>query len=224
MLTAAGILSPGGAIAACMCRASLANIRIEDNVIYTPVWLSFLHCLHPCAGNFCQPNCAEPWTEVVFSNGTTKISLMAVPLKKLSNARNVKLEDLVCGMGGLCRALDLLCGLGRAEYLYLHPCLAPHASCVRVGSFKHIITASFPPRSISHPVLPALGPIPPMPFPTLILVLPLIPTLSPCCPQPAPTSASCRAHQSQCSPRSALTSQACACFCLSQNSAGLQLV
>ncbi|KAL6764681.1 hypothetical protein V8C86DRAFT_2468060 [Haematococcus lacustris] len=46
-------------------------------------------------GNFCQPRCAEPWTEVVYEDGKVgKVQLMAVPLLKLTNVKNPNITQL----------------------------------------------------------------------------------------------------------------------------------
>ncbi|KAJ9523019.1 hypothetical protein QJQ45_023812 [Haematococcus lacustris] len=46
-------------------------------------------------GNFCQPRCAEPWTEVVYEDGKVgKVQLMAVPLLKLTNVKNPSIAQL----------------------------------------------------------------------------------------------------------------------------------
>jgi len=46
-------------------------------------------------GNFCMPNCAEPWYEVVYEDPAAgNIKLLAVPLLKLTNAKDVTVEKL----------------------------------------------------------------------------------------------------------------------------------
>jgi len=46
-------------------------------------------------GNFCMPNCGEPWTEVAFEKGGEgKVSLLVSPLVKLTNKPNVGVEAL----------------------------------------------------------------------------------------------------------------------------------
>ncbi|EFJ53320.1 hypothetical protein VOLCADRAFT_102920 [Volvox carteri f. nagariensis] len=47
------------------------------------------------SGNYCQPRCDEPWTEVVFE-GTQggRVELIVSPLQKLTPRKNVKVEDL----------------------------------------------------------------------------------------------------------------------------------
>lgn len=47
------------------------------------------------SGNFCMPNCAEPWTEVVFENEVEgKVQVQAAPLVKLTNKVNASVTDL----------------------------------------------------------------------------------------------------------------------------------
>ncbi|GIL88259.1 hypothetical protein Vretimale_14136 [Volvox reticuliferus] len=47
------------------------------------------------SGNYCQPRCDEPWTEVIFE-GTQggRVELIVSPLQKLTSKKNVKVEDL----------------------------------------------------------------------------------------------------------------------------------
>ncbi|PNW82467.1 hypothetical protein CHLRE_06g280150v5 [Chlamydomonas reinhardtii] len=47
------------------------------------------------SGNYCQPRCDEPWTEVIFE-GTTggRVELIVAPLQKLTPRKNIKVEDL----------------------------------------------------------------------------------------------------------------------------------
>lgn len=47
------------------------------------------------SGNFCQPNCAEPWTEVVFEDEATgKVQVLVSPLVKLTNKPNARIQDV----------------------------------------------------------------------------------------------------------------------------------
>ncbi|KAL3143372.1 hypothetical protein ABBQ38_002202 [Trebouxia sp. C0009 RCD-2024] len=47
------------------------------------------------SGNFCMPNCAEPWTEVIFADDKEgKIQLMVAPLQKLTPKANATIKDI----------------------------------------------------------------------------------------------------------------------------------
>eukprot|EP00195_Chlamydomonas_chlamydogama_P007954 CAMPEP_0202897580 /NCGR_PEP_ID=MMETSP1392-20130828/6303_1 /ASSEMBLY_ACC=CAM_ASM_000868 /TAXON_ID=225041 /ORGANISM="Chlamydomonas chlamydogama, Strain SAG 11-48b" /LENGTH=281 /DNA_ID=CAMNT_0049583263 /DNA_START=99 /DNA_END=944 /DNA_ORIENTATION=- len=47
------------------------------------------------SGNFCQPRCGEPWTEVIFEDVKLgRIELLVSPLVKLTNRVDVGLKDL----------------------------------------------------------------------------------------------------------------------------------
>lgn len=47
------------------------------------------------SGNYCQPRCDEPWTEVVFaSDREGRVELIVAPLQKLTPRKNIKVEDL----------------------------------------------------------------------------------------------------------------------------------
>ncbi|KAG2492356.1 hypothetical protein HYH03_009304 [Edaphochlamys debaryana] len=47
------------------------------------------------SGNYCQPRCDEPWTEVIFEGPTGgRVELIVSPLQKLTPRRKVKVEDL----------------------------------------------------------------------------------------------------------------------------------
>ncbi|KAA6424055.1 MAG: psbP domain-containing chloroplastic-like [Trebouxia sp. A1-2] len=47
------------------------------------------------SGNFCMPNCAEPWTEVVFADDKEgKIQLLVAPLQKLTPKANATIKDI----------------------------------------------------------------------------------------------------------------------------------
>ncbi|KAL0039546.1 hypothetical protein WJX77_001545 [Trebouxia sp. C0004] len=47
------------------------------------------------SGNFCMPNCAEPWTEVVFADDKEgKIQLLVAPLQKLTPKANATIKDV----------------------------------------------------------------------------------------------------------------------------------
>ncbi|GFR51004.1 hypothetical protein Agub_g13330 [Astrephomene gubernaculifera] len=47
------------------------------------------------SGNYCQPRCDEPWTEVVFEGAQGgRVELIVSPLQKLTPRKNVKVEDL----------------------------------------------------------------------------------------------------------------------------------
>lgn len=47
------------------------------------------------SGNYCQPRCDEPWTEVIFEGATGgRVELIVSPLQKLTPRKNVKVEDL----------------------------------------------------------------------------------------------------------------------------------
>mmetsp|Transcript_10470 Transcript_10470/g.27302 ORF Transcript_10470/g.27302 Transcript_10470/m.27302 type:complete len:239 (+) Transcript_10470:51-767(+) len=46
-------------------------------------------------GNFCLPNCAEPWLEAVFDDSNVgQVQLLAIPILKLTNAKNPKIRDV----------------------------------------------------------------------------------------------------------------------------------
>jgi hypothetical protein len=47
------------------------------------------------SGNYCQPRCAEPWTEVIFENPAEgKVQVIVSPLVRLTNASDPPLEDV----------------------------------------------------------------------------------------------------------------------------------
>lgn len=47
------------------------------------------------SGNFCQPRCDEPWTEVVFEAASEgKVTLMAAPLRRLGVNKPVSIEKV----------------------------------------------------------------------------------------------------------------------------------
>lgn len=47
------------------------------------------------SGNFCMPNCGEPWVEFQFEDGTSsKVTLLVIPLVKLTNKVNVPISSL----------------------------------------------------------------------------------------------------------------------------------
>ncbi|GIL59903.1 hypothetical protein Vafri_14569 [Volvox africanus] len=47
------------------------------------------------SGNYCQPRCDEPWTEVIFEGAQGgRVELIVSPLQKLTSKKNVKVEDL----------------------------------------------------------------------------------------------------------------------------------
>ena len=47
------------------------------------------------SGNYCQPRCAEPWTEVIFGNDSEgKASVIVAPLVRLTNKKDVKIEEV----------------------------------------------------------------------------------------------------------------------------------
>jgi len=47
------------------------------------------------SGNYCQPRCAEPWTEVIFYDNTEgRAQVLVSPLVRLTNAANAKIEDI----------------------------------------------------------------------------------------------------------------------------------
>jgi hypothetical protein len=47
------------------------------------------------SGNYCQPRCAEPWTEVIFADDSEgKASVIVSPLVRLTNVKGAKLEDI----------------------------------------------------------------------------------------------------------------------------------
>ena len=46
------------------------------------------------SGNYCQPRCDEPWTEVIFENGVDgKVELIVAPLRKFTPSLTAKVED-----------------------------------------------------------------------------------------------------------------------------------
>lgn len=47
------------------------------------------------SGNYCQPRCAEPWTEVIFADDSEgKASVLAAPLVRFTNQKNATIEDI----------------------------------------------------------------------------------------------------------------------------------
>lgn len=47
------------------------------------------------SGNYCQPRCAEPWTEVIFTDPAEgKVQVIVSPLVRLTNASNPPLEEV----------------------------------------------------------------------------------------------------------------------------------
>ncbi|KXZ44862.1 hypothetical protein GPECTOR_61g815 [Gonium pectorale] len=47
------------------------------------------------SGNYCQPRCDEPWTEVIFEGVQGgRVELIVAPLQKLTPRKNIKVEDL----------------------------------------------------------------------------------------------------------------------------------
>jgi hypothetical protein len=46
------------------------------------------------SGNYCQPKCGEPWTEVIFSGPEGRCQVIAGPLDKLTPKANAKLSDI----------------------------------------------------------------------------------------------------------------------------------
>lgn len=47
------------------------------------------------SGNYCQPRCDEPWTEVVFNDEKEgRVSVLASPLFKLTNKAEAKMEEV----------------------------------------------------------------------------------------------------------------------------------
>eukprot|EP00892_Ulva_mutabilis_P004759 jgi/Ulvmu1/2655/UM014_0109.1 len=47
------------------------------------------------SGNYCQPRCAEPWTEVIFaSDAEGKAQVLVSPLVRLTNKKDAKIEDI----------------------------------------------------------------------------------------------------------------------------------
>jgi hypothetical protein len=48
-----------------------------------------------CAGNYCQPRCDEPWTEVLFESGSEgKIVVIVSPLIKLTRVKGAAIDDI----------------------------------------------------------------------------------------------------------------------------------
>ncbi|KAG1676339.1 hypothetical protein FOA52_001134 [Chlamydomonas sp. UWO 241] len=45
-------------------------------------------------GNFCMPNCGEPWTEVAFEAPGSRVALLVLPLVKLTNERDATITSL----------------------------------------------------------------------------------------------------------------------------------
>lgn len=53
------------------------------------------------SGNYCQPRCDEPWTEVVFASDTEgRLELIASPLKKLTPRKDVQVGVCVVAARG----------------------------------------------------------------------------------------------------------------------------
>lgn len=46
------------------------------------------------SGNYCQPRCDEPWTEVRFEGPGGKLQVIVSPLVKITNKPNAKLTDV----------------------------------------------------------------------------------------------------------------------------------
>lgn len=47
------------------------------------------------SGNYCQPRCDEPWTEVVFESPTDgRIAVIVSPLVKLTRQKDARIEDI----------------------------------------------------------------------------------------------------------------------------------
>jgi hypothetical protein len=47
------------------------------------------------SGNYCQPRCAEPWTEVIFGEDLEgKASVVVSPLVRLTNVKGANIEDI----------------------------------------------------------------------------------------------------------------------------------
>jgi len=47
------------------------------------------------SGNYCQPRCDEPWTEVIFEDvDRGRIALLVSPLRKLTNQSEARIEDI----------------------------------------------------------------------------------------------------------------------------------
>lgn len=47
------------------------------------------------SGNYCQPRCAEPWTEVIFADDTEgKMQVVVAPLVRLTNQKGATIEDI----------------------------------------------------------------------------------------------------------------------------------
>jgi hypothetical protein len=66
--------------------------------------------MHP-AGNYCQPRCDEPWTEVLFESGQEgKIVVIVSPLIKLTRVKGAAIDEIGtpegilnrCGRFGFC--------------------------------------------------------------------------------------------------------------------------
>ena len=47
------------------------------------------------SGNYCQPRCVEPWTEVIFSNPREgRCEIIVAPLERLTPRKNPKIEEI----------------------------------------------------------------------------------------------------------------------------------
>lgn len=47
------------------------------------------------SGNYCQPRCAEPWIEVIFEGEAEgKVQVIVSPLVRLTNRKNVTIQDV----------------------------------------------------------------------------------------------------------------------------------
>lgn len=61
-----------------------------------PAW-SEQRVNNTASGNYCQPRCDEPWTEVVFANDAEgRLELIVAPLKKLTPRVNIKASHPLC--------------------------------------------------------------------------------------------------------------------------------
>jgi hypothetical protein len=50
---------------------------------------------HPLTGNYCQPRCDEPWTEVLFeSSQEGKIFVLVSPLIKLTRVKGAAIDEI----------------------------------------------------------------------------------------------------------------------------------
>lgn len=76
------------------------------------------------SGNYCQPRCDEPWTEVLFeSNQEGKIVVIVSPLIKLTRVKGAAIDEIGTPEGILNRCVVVVVGArGGSAQGQGHPC------------------------------------------------------------------------------------------------------